>query len=569
VATSAAAPSPDRRRERSLLALAAGLLVAAVAAVYAQTLGFAWLEWDDRPHLLENPHLRLGLSAAGLRWAALGDWYGNWHPLTWLAFLAQRDLFGSDPRGYHAVSVALHAANALLLLFALRALSGRSAESALVAALFALHPLRVESVAWVSEQKDLLFAGSGFACLWAWAGYARKPGAARYLLCLALAAGSLLAKPMLVTLPCLLLLLDYWPLARLEARRLPRLVLEKLPFAALALIAASRILGLQVDIAPELSTWERVGHAGMSYLFYAAKTLWPASLSGFYPHPLLPRTGGIAWTPLELAAGLALLAALAALALARRAHALVGWLWFLGTLVPVLGFVQVGKQGFADRYTYFPQIGLWIALAFALGDWLRARPDPGRSARRAAPALAALLAALALQSGAQARVWRDSEALFAHGVALDPRNSVFRYNLARVLQLEGRGDEALAHYRAVLAVDPQHGGALNNLASLLDARGETRAARALYDQALALEPDSADLHYNFGNHLARHGAREAALREYRRSLALDAKHLPARIRLGDLLREAGRVRAARAHYERALAIDPESAAARRGLEALR
>ncbi len=562
----------ERRRERRAVALAAGLLVAAVGAVYAQVPSFAWLEWDDRPHLLENPNLALGLSADGLRWAATSGWYGNWHPLTWASFLVEREIFGMHPAGYHAVGVALHAANACLLLFALRALSGRAAESALVAAVFALHPLRVESVAWISERKDLLFAGFGFACLWAYAGYARRPSWRRYAACLALASASLLSKTMLVTLPGLLLLLDFWPLARLERRRLPRLLLEKLPFLALSLGAAAAILGLQSDIAPELTLAQRLGHAAMSYLFYLGKTLWPASLSGFYPHPYLPRSGGTAWSPLELAAGVALLAALSAGAWrlrARRAYWLVGWLWFLGTLLPVLGLIQVGKQGYADRYTYFPQVGLWIALGFGLGDRLRARPPPARALRGIAAAIGALLLALALLSHLQARVWRDSETLFAHGVALDPRNSVFRYNLAGALQSSGRGDAAIPHYRKTLEVDSTHTGAMNNLAMLLDVRGELAQARALYDRALELEPDSADLHYNYANHLLRHGERERALHEYRRAIALDPAHLRARINLGNLLRDLGRSKAARTQYERVIAREPQNAAALRGLEALR
>jgi tetratricopeptide (TPR) repeat protein len=331
------------------------------------------------------------------------------------------------------------------------------------------------------------------------------------------------------------------------------------------------ILGLQSDIAPELTLAQRIAHGGMSYLFYTAKTLWPVSLSGFYPHPYLARSGGVPWTSMEVALGCVALAGISALAWrerARRPHLLVGWLWFTGTLAPVLGLIQVGKQGYADRYSYFPQIGLFLALAFELGRWLRARPDPQRATRRAAPVVAALLAALGALSHAQAGTWRNSEALFAHGVALDPRNAVFHYNLARQLQVAGRGDEAIPHYRAVLGVDAEHTKAMNNLATLLDARGDSAGARELFERALVIAPDAAELHYNFGNHLSRHAERADAIREYRRALALDAGLLRARINLGHVLRDLGRLGAARAQYEKVLAIEPANAAAKRALDAL-
>jgi tetratricopeptide (TPR) repeat protein len=566
------ARSQERGSDRRALTVASALLVAAVLAVYAQTLRFEWLEWDDRAHLLDNPNLALGLGWDGLRWAATSGWYGNWHPLTWLSFLAETQLFGANPAGFHAVGIALHAANALLLLFALRALTGRTAESALVAALFALHPQRAESVAWISERKDLLFALFGFACLWAYGRHALQPSRWRHALALALAAASLFSKTMLVTLPALLLLIDFWPLGRLARASLRARLLEKLPFLALALGAAGMILGLQSDVAPELSLPQRLAHGAMSMLFYVAKTLWPVSLSGFYPHPYLARSGGVAWTPLELSLGFAALAAISAFAWrerARRPHLLAGWLWFTGTLVPVLGLIQVGKQGYADRYSYFPQIGLWIAFVFELGRWLRARPDPLRTARRAAPAIALLLLALGALSHAQASTWRNSETLFAHAVALDPRNAVFRYNLARTLQLTGRGDAAIPHYRAVLEVDAEHTGAMNNLAMLLDARGDLAGARELYERALELVPDAAEFHYNFGNHLARSGDRAGAIRAYRRAIALDPAQVRARINLGNALRELGRDAAARNQYEKALEIDPENPAARRALDAPR
>jgi pentatricopeptide repeat protein len=519
------------------------LLVTACLATFGSALRFEFIDLDDPQYVLSNPHIRAGLRADTIAWAFTSIAHAsNWHPVTWLSHALDVELFGLDPAGHHATSVLLHALNAALVFAFLRRATGRDLESAFAAALFALHPLRVESVAWVAERKDLLSALFGLLAILAWTGYARRGGAARYLAVLALFGLSLMAKPMLVTLPLVLLLLDDWPLRRLDAppsarrRARPRdLVVEKLPLllasaacSAVTLMAQHSRTALAIGDSIPLPL--RLANAVVSYVRYLGMLAWPVDLAVLYPHPNLP--GGEPWAAWQIAgAGLALIAISAAV-LRKREHRYqrVGWFWYLGTLVPVIGIVQAGWQAMADRYTYFPSIGLSILVAFGAGDALRSLRWRSAAVRTGAAALAGTaLVALAVASLLQAQHWRDSIALYSHAIAREPVSpQLFAYR-GNAYQERGRGELALADFEEMLRRVPDP-AAYNNAGMLHVQQGDLARGIAYFDRALALDPGLA----------------------------------PAWVNRGDAARDSNPARA-RADYERALAIDPAFAEAHRQL----
>ena len=522
-------------RSRSVIVLA---LAAATLAVYAQTLDFDFVHFDDHSYVVKNPMVERGLDAESVRWAFTASHLSNWHPLTWLSYMLDTELLGSSARGFHATNVALHVLNVLLFFFVLESLTAHRGASALAAALFALHPLHVESVAWISERKDVLSSAFGLLAIASYAAYARRGGALRYALvplCLAL---SLMAKPMWVTLPVALLLLDYWPLRRFGGAPAPRgaaalaprcataavrrLVLEKLPLlllsaasGALALAAQSRAMGH----AAEVSLWLRAANAAVSCVRYLHMALWPTGLSAHYPHPNLP--GGVPWSALEIAGAGALLLVLTLLAAAarRRPQLLVGWLWFLGTLVPVLGFVQVGTQAMADRYTYVPLIGLYVAFAWSCADAVRACR---RRSRRAAVALVAAIVLLVAAAGGraanQAGMWRDSVTLYRRSLEVEPRSALFHANLGNRLLALGDRAGAHQHYEEALRLQPDSLRVQAGLAWLL-ATSDDPALRDP-ERALALAGAvSQRLRHRDVNALDTLGAAFAATGDFPRAIA--------------------------------------------------
>jgi tetratricopeptide (TPR) repeat protein len=523
----------------------AALLFALVLALYWRTRAFEFLNYDDDVYVTANEGVRGGLSLSSVRWAFASTHAANWHPLTWLSHQLDVELFGLDPGAHHRTSALLHALAAALLFLALTALTGARGKSALAAALFALHPLRVESVAWVAERKDLLAACCAFGCLWAYALYARSGCAGRYALSLALFALGLLAKPMVVTLPCVLLLLDVWPLgrtthprassasssepARPVERRRPRrrLVLEKLPF--LALSAASSYVTLRVQRAggafetlDAVGLGARIANAIEAYGWTLAKTLWPSGLCVFHPHPSLAVPPRAAWTPTVLLALGALLAVTLAVVLLRRRapHALVGWLWFLGMLVPVSGILQVGLQAWAERYAYLPSVGLALALVWGADAlaWTK-------RARAAWLALAGLaLLGLALASWRQIGVWRDSRTLFEHALSV-AESDVAHVNLGRALEEAGDLAGAERHYARARELRPSLAGARVNLARVFRRQGRLAEAVAELEEALAREPDLAPARAELGWLLTELGRDAEALPHLRRAVELEPSDL--------------------------------------------
>lgn len=522
----------DALAQRPMPRRAAAIAIALVAitfAVYGRVAGHDFVELDDGNVIVNNPLVREGLTLSSVLRAFREPAEANWVPLTWISLQLGITLHGLSPAGFLLTNVALHALASLLLFFALLRLTAATWESAFVAAVFALHPLHVESVAWAASRKDVLSGVFFMLTLLAWARYAERPSAARHAVAtLALAAG-LLSKPTLVTTPFVLWLLDGWPLRRFEtaggfaasARRAGLLLLEKLPMLALAAAASAIAYAVQSGVGAtaqgaRIPVALRIMNALDAYRIYLAQSLWPSGLAVFYPHPLV----GLGSSRV-IAASL-LLAALSAVALAgvrKRPYLLVGWLWFFGMLVPVSGLVQVGMQAHADRYMYLPLIGLALAAAFLAGDALRARPAL-RVPIAAAASLA--LAALALVAANQTASFRDAIALHSRNAAVTE-------------------DSFLAHQR---------------LANALQRAGRLAEAQAAFERALALAPNRADLHLGLADVLARSGRGEAAIAQYRLSIAAEPRAARAHANLALALANAGQLAPARFHFERALALMP-------------
>ena len=592
-------------RLRSPRAAIATALALATVALYARTIGQGFLEFDDGVYVRDNPHVREGLNAASVRWALTAHLTFNatpdldyWQPLTVLSRQLDVQLFGLDARGHHATNVLLQALCAALFFLVLeymtRAPDGSTAlgRSAFAAALWALHPLRVESVAWITERKDVLSGLFGIATLGAYTWYTRRPGPRRMALTSAAFALGLMAKPILITLPFVLLLLDYWPLRRIAPgagwRAALRLVAEKLPLFALTIAVTA--IGLQTQQrAGTLSTLAgepaavRFGSAVVDFARYAWKLVWPYPMA--LPQPFSP-----VWPPATVAAcGVALagFTAFAALQARRRPYLIVGWLWFLGTLVPVSGVVQAGKIPLTDRFAYITHMGLCVLLAWAVPSLL---PERFRTARWLAPAAALALAAAGAATIGQLRHWRDSEAVFRHAVDVTDGNFVAHSNLASVLAglgrsaeaeehsararalrpslalnhrgselaAQGRFEEAIAPLREAIRLDPALVEARSNLALVLSRLGRTAEARREYEEALRYRPRYADVLYNLALLDAGEGRRDASLARLDAALEGNPSLAAALSLRGRLRAEAGRFAEAESDLRAAARLRPES-----------
>jgi tetratricopeptide (TPR) repeat protein len=542
-------------------------LAVAVAYQRAGSLGFVF---DDAQYVITNGPVRDGLSWENVRWAFRSVHAANWHPLTWLTHMLDSDLFGFSPRGPHLVNVGLHVLSALLLLTLVRRLGGSLPLATAVAAVFALHPQRLESVAWISERKDLLASGLVLLTLLAWSSHLRRPGAGAYLAALSLHAAALMSKPMAVTTPLLMLILDWWPLGRLRGTARDRgeispaaAVAEKAPF--LLLSAASAVVtflaqraGGSVSALAELSPGPRILNASLSYLAYLRQFLWPHDLSVHYPHPgrHVSLAGGLA------AWGLIILATLVLAHLSRRRpHLLGGWLLYLVALLPVIGFVQVGLQARADRYTYLPLVGVAVALLREAGGRPRLRPWLAGS-------LPVLLLALTLLTRRGTGYWRSDETLFRRALGVDPRNQVALTNLATLLSREGRTDDAFPLFLQAVLVSPDLELAHLNLAWALAERGRTTSGGTGFSLPLTVDGtracllegrlwsagDEAGEEANLGMALLLAGKTGEAEVRFRASLERDRHSPSAWNNLGCLLYLRGESGEAAAHFRRALTL---------------
>jgi Tfp pilus assembly protein PilF len=596
------------------------LLAAATWAVHAPVLESDFVLFDDPQYVTENAPVLEGLTADGLTWAFTTGHASNWHPITWLSHMLDVDLFGVDPAGHHATNLLLHVLNALLLFGLLNSMTERLWPSALVAALFALHPLHVESVAWVAERKDVLCTFLGLLTVAAWLGFLRRGGGAWYVLTMLLYALGLMAKPMLVTLPLVLLLLDVWPLRRLAdgmgaardpllTQRSPsRLLLEKLPLLLLA-VASSAVTflvqrsGGAVATTDLVSFPQRAANAVVSTSVYLRQTVWPDDLSIMYVHPDMP--GGTPHTlGVVLGAGLLLLAVtVVVLRAGRRGAALVGWLGYLGTLVPVVGLVQVGQQAHADRYTYLPLVGIFVVVAWLSADLVESLARRRPAVRTVGVVIAVVvLGAFAVRSRSQVRIWRDNETLMKHALTVAPTSPLIHFTLGTALLREERYDEAAEHLSTALEISPQDvdtlanlgmvrirqgrlaealpllrnavankpedAGMQSSLAVALRAQGALDEAMSHARRATELEPDTGIYHYNLGNLLFDRMLLDEASDRYRRALELNADLSDAHRNWANILARQGSMDEAIEHYREAIRIAPEDGELRKNLRLL-
>ncbi len=560
------------------------LVLATVAAFWPVTRG-DFINYDDPDYVTANPRVLQGLHWQGVAWAFRTTHANNWHPLTWLSHMLDCQLFGKDPTGPHAVNLLLHLANTILVFLLLSRATGAHWPSVWVAGIFALHPLHVESVAWVAERKDLLSSFFGLMALVAYVKYTTTDGApltrsqdpagnttviARmrnpdYIAALVLFACALLSKPMLVTLPCLMLLLDYWPLGRFghgSPRETPaRLLLaEKLPFLLLSGVSCVVTAWVQRHAMPglvSLTLSQRVGNALVAYSRYLAKAFWPVDLGLPYPHP------GQWPTAVVILAALVVGAVCAGAWLGRKRwpFAFTGWFWFVGMLVPVIGLVQVGNQSMADRYAYLPLIGLSVLVAWAAGEGLMRT----RLQMQLAGALAITsLALLAGRTWHQAGYWRSSDSLFRHTLAVTSNNYVALENLGVSLFERGLLDQAIDCYRRSLQIRPDFAEALNSLGAALSAQGSDQDID-YFRRALEINPANADALFNLGNALARKNQHEEAIRCYESALQLNPERYEAGNNMANVLLQLGRAEEAIHYYRLALQWAPRDPKLHRNL----
>jgi tetratricopeptide (TPR) repeat protein len=576
-------------------------LTVVTIAVYYHLCTYDFVSYDDLRYVCKNSNIQTGITLKTLKWAFTSGYAGNWHPLTWLSHMLDWQLFGSNAGGHHTTNLIFHIANTLLLFLVLKKMTGMLWPSAFVAAMFALHPLHVESVAWVSERKDVLSAFFWILTMWAYACFVSRPKIWRYLLVAVFFALGLMAKPMLVTLPFVLLLLDYWPLNRLQNNHFGRLVLEKIPFFVLS--AASIVVTFLIQ-----RTWGavatitavplqfRVSNALISYVKYIDKMVWPVNLAIFYPHPVLNASFYFA----ILSAVLLLAVTFLILRLAANHRYLVtGWFWYIGTLVPVIGLVQVGSQAMADRYSYITLTGLFIIIAWGLPDLLGKWPN-----RKIVLWGASLmvLSALAMRTYFQQQYWKNSITLGQHTVDVTEDNYVAHFGLSEdmhkqgrldeamyhcleavrirpnsleadtrmgnILQSAGRFDEAVKMYRKCLQREPNNPNMLNDTGVALGLQGKFDEAVEYLTKALKIKPDFAAAHANLGYTLSIQGNLNESVIHFDEALRLDPDFALAHYQLGQVLVRMGEINGAIVHFNRAIQIDPDFTDAKNDLNSV-
>jgi tetratricopeptide (TPR) repeat protein len=550
------------------LTWAVGLALAiGTAVVYSPVGQFDFIDLDDPGYVYQNPTVAAGLSASGIAWAFSTGHAANWHPLTWLSHMLDVELFGVTAGPHHLVNVGLHIVATLLLFGLLLRLTGAIGRSGFVAALFAWHPLHVESVAWIAERKDVLSTVFWLLTTWAYVAYVapRRPMTnrrSRYALMLVLFALGLMAKPMLVTLPFTLLLLDFWPLGRIGSRAPLRswtpLVVEKAPLFVLAAVSSFVTFVVQrqggavstLDLVPWTT---RLANAVLSCVIYLRKTIWPVDLAVFYPYP-----GSIATTAVIPAAiALGVLTYLAIRWRHRIPAVLTGWLWYLGTLLPVIGLVQVGTQAMADRYTYVPLIGVFIAVAWGVGDVWR-----GRSPFVPATIATAVVLAAAIGTRSQIEHWKNSESIWRRAVSVTSGNYRAHNSLGAVLGNQGRTADAIGHFEEALRLRPDasEGHHIHhNLGRALADSGRIADSLPHYREALRIQPDFPEAHNNIGLALASLGRIDEARDHYERAVALAPGLAVAHNNLGLALYALGKPDEALARYTEAIRLDPDYA----------
>jgi protein O-mannosyl-transferase len=555
----------DPRKRNKIVCL---LLAVVTLALYNPVNRHPFVNYDDDRYVINNPHVRQGLTAETFTWALTATEQANWHPLTWMSHALDVSLFRLDPAGHHFTSILLHVVNMILLFLLLMWATNRFGPSLFVAALFAVHPINVESVAWIAERKNVLCTTFFFLTLWAYGWYTRKPDWKRYLAVAGLFAAGLASKPMVITLPFVLLLLDYWPLARVrgaheEGDKTPtlswsRLVIEKLPL--LALSAGSAVITMKaqqaggaIRTADEVSLGARIATAIWAYAMYLWKMIWPARLAPLYPHP-----GGSlpAW---QVVIAAAVLLAISAMVwrLRTRRYLLVGWLFFLGTLVPVIGLVSVGEAAMADRYAYIPLIGIFVMIAFGAADWAESKQ---LGFWPAIPA-ALILATLAFTTHRQIDYWQSSVDLWSHTLAVTKNNFVAENNLGGALILEDKEEEAHPHFEAAARINPKDPMSHNNLGIYFQKHNQMREAVGEYEAAVHLTNDPSFLAQTYANLGAAQRAlseEEQARASFDQSLRLNPNQFNAWLGLGMLAQKQGKLDESISDLSRSVELQPSA-----------
>jgi tetratricopeptide (TPR) repeat protein len=558
--------------------LVALLLALATLLVYLPVVHDGFVNFDDQEYVTENHPVLAGLTRDSLRWAFTSFHAANWHPLTWLSHMADCELFGPNPGAHHFVNVLFHAANAALLFVLLRRLTNRLWPAAFVAALFAWHPLHVESVAWVSERKDVLSTLFALLALLSYTRYAQSatndqrqvtrhgrnasPVARRlsrdYWFALIFFALGLMAKPMLVTLPFVMLLLDYWPLQRFKTTTVQPLLVEKIPLFLLAVLSCivtffAQRSGSAVMTLAQLSFGLRLQNALIAYARYLLNTVWPVNLTVMYPLP-----NHLHWIHAAAATAAAALLVISWLAWHARKtlpYVTMGWLWFLGTLVPVIGLVKVGSMAFADRYTYFPLTGIFLIAVFGVCDLAARFPF----LKRILPVTAVfILAACMGMTERQLAYWHDSETLFRRALAVTPDNVDAHINLGAALEMSGRETEALGEYREAVRLADDSVKAHYNIANLLTKTDQPGGALPEFDRAIVLAPAMADLHNGRGEALAELGRYNEAERAFAEAVRLKPEYAAPHFELAKTLLKQGRDGEAIGEFSAALRLDPDN-----------
>ena len=546
-------------------------LSAAILIVFWQVKDSDFINYDDGPYVLENTKVSSGISVEGIIWSFTAYHAANWHPLTWISHMADCQLYGLKPRGHHLSNLVLHIINTLLLFLLLARITRALWPSAMVAALFALHPLHVESVAWVAERKDVLSTFFWMTTMWAYVWYVEGPGLRRYLLVLLAYTLGLMAKPMLVTLPLVLLLLDRWPLERRLPIPVPvkksrrtgqppsppqtwaRLVLEKVPLLLLA--AVSCVITIQAQKQALISLEKipftlRLTNAILSYVSYLGKTLWPARLAIFYPHP----GPGWSWGWVAVACLIVLGGSILAIFAARkRPYLTVGWFWYLGTLVPVIGLVQVGSQAMADRYTYIPLIGLFLMAVWGVRDLAAGWPRPQVFLSVMA---GIVLTACALLTWRQVGYWRNSISLFEHAVNVTANNSLAYAKLAAAYAKQDQNDKAIPLYLKAIDLNPNDAAAHNNLGLIYAAHGKLDEAISLYLKAIKINPKLADTYNSLAMAYTKQGKIDQVIPLLKQAITLRKDYADPYYNLGLVYANQGNLDEAIIWYQKAINVKP-------------
>jgi tetratricopeptide (TPR) repeat protein len=549
-------PAPSRKQ--LTLAICFGL-AAGTLALYFPILSHGFVNFDDDAYITENSHVNHGLSWAGIAWAFKSGYASNWHPLTWISHMVDCQLFGLNPAGHHLMNLLFHTANTLLLFILLNQLTGAIWRSAFVAALFAWHPLHVESVAWASERKDVLSAFFWMLALIAYvrcvktqSSANRAPAAINYLLSLLLFTCGLMSKPTVVTLPFVLLLLDFWPLQRLKASTLQRLLAEKIPFFALSVAGCAVTYLVQKNGGAVSKTpfSFRVENALWAYERYVAKTFWPSDLAIFYPFP----AHGLLGLAIISALLLALFSVIFIFLCRQRPYLLVGWFWFLGMLVPAIGVIQVGSASMADRYDYLPGIGLFILVTWTLADLLGSQPT---KAFLASAAIATLFACF-LISLHQIGYWRNSITLFGHALQVTTDNYVADACLGQALNAAGHEKEALIFCEEAVRIDPDYPPGQSFLGAVLWKTGDTNQALACIDRAATLAGHNPTFQYGLGKFLYEHNYPDKAAARFSTAIDDDPDFAEAYNALGKIFWKEGKLPQSIDQLSKAVALQPRN-----------